>query len=228
MNNLFTKVSFLLLLLLSAFCGNTQEKIVHGVVTAFDSIPLINVEIKVQSTKQIVKTDTLGRFSVVCNEKDKLKVTAEGFYSEKAAVKNQTKVVAVNLQLKEGEKAREYAIGYANVADRDKLNAIASLSSDEIEFGQYTNMYDLIRGKFAGVQIINGEVVIRGIKANGNSAALIVVDGVSRNGSVLSALSPSQIKSISIIKDGSSSIYGIKGANGVVVIEKKKGGNDIN
>ncbi len=56
MNNLSIKVSLLLICVLSVLYGNTQEKIVHGVVTAFDSIPLISVEIKVQSTKQVVKT----------------------------------------------------------------------------------------------------------------------------------------------------------------------------
>lgn len=227
MNTLIIKVAILILVMLSALSGNTQEKILHGVVTTFDSIPLINVEIKISSTKQIVKTDTLGRFSVVCSEKDKLKIYAEGFYSEKVVVKDQTKIVAVNLKLKEGEKAREHAIGYAQVADRDKLNSIASLNSDEMQFGQYANMYDLIRGKFAGVQVMNGEIVIRGVKANSNSAALIVVDGISRNGSVLSALSPSQVKSINIIKDGSSAIYGMKGANGVVVIQTKKENNNF-
>lgn len=223
MNNFTKKVSVLLLFLLSVLCGYTQEKIVHGVVTTFDSIPLISVEVKVQSTKQVCLTDTLGRFSIACNEKDKLKVNAEGFYPQKVEVKNLTKVVAVNLKLRDGEKARDYAIGYTRVSDHDKLNSLASLNSDELDFSQYANIYDLIRGKFAGVQIINGEIVVRGIKPSGNSAALIIVDGVSRNSSVLSALAPSQVKSINVIKDGSSSIYGIKGANGVVIIEMKKG-----
>lgn len=219
---------FLLLLGISCNSLKAQDKILHGQVSVFDSIPLVNVQVKIKSTKQIVFTDSLGRFSAVCNSKDQLKFEAEGFYTEKLDITKQAKYAAVNLRMKEGQKAREHAIGYTTVTDRDKLNSIVSLNSDEMEFGNYATMYDLIRGKFAGVQILNGEVVIRGIKANSNSAALIVVDGVTRAGSVLNSLSPIQVKSINVIKDGSSAIYGMKGANGVVVIETKKGGNADN
>lgn len=220
-------VSCLFLLVLGVSCNSVkaQEKILHGVVTVFDSIPLVNVHVKIKSTKQVIYTDSIGKFSAVCNSKDQLKFEAEGFYAEKLDITKQAKYAAVNLRLKEGKKAREHAIGYTTVSDRDKLNSIVSLNSDEMEFGRYANMYDLIRGKLAGVQIINEQVVIRGIKANSNSAALIVVDGIARNGSVLRSLSPMQVKSINVIKDGSSAIYGMKGANGVVVIETKKGGD---
>jgi TonB-dependent SusC/RagA subfamily outer membrane receptor len=56
-----------------------------------------------------------------------------------------------------------------------------------------------------------------------NSAgALVVIDGVTRPGSILWTLSPTQIKSINVIKDGSSAVYGINGANGVIVVETKR------
>lgn len=203
-----------------------QDKTVHGTVAVFDSIPLIGVEIQVKSTKQVTQTDSLGNFYAFCNSTDRLKITADGFLTEKVDVSKQTKYIAVNLRLKGGNKAQEHALGYARVNDRDKLNAIASINSEEMEFGRYASMYDLLQGKFAGVQVINGQVVIRGIKANSNSAALIVVDGIQRNNSVLSAISPTQVKSVNIIKDSGASIYGMKGANGVVVIETKKGGKE--
>lgn len=227
MNNLLTKTSYLILVVFFALSGFAQERIVHGVVTAFDSIPLINVDVRVQSTKQMVKTDTLGRFSVACNSKDKLKFSANGFITDNVKVKQQTKIIAANLKLKQGEKAREYAIGYTRVSDRDKLNSLATLDNDDLDFSQFATMKELIEGKFAGVRVINGEVIVRGVKPTGNSGALIVVDGVSQNKSVLSALAPSQVKSINIIKDGSTSIYGVNGANGVVVIVKKKGSDLI-
>ena len=56
---------------------------------------------------------------------------------------------------------------------------------------------------------------------NSNGAALLVINGVTRPGYVLWTLSPTQIKSINIIKDGSSAVYGMNGANGVVVVETK-------
>jgi len=87
-------------------------------------------------------------------------------------------------------------------------------------------MYELIRGRFAGVQIVSGEIIIRGVNSiNSSSAALIVLDGVPVSSSVLNSIPPVQVKSINILKDGSAAIYGSRGSNGVVLIETKKGGD---
>jgi TonB-dependent SusC/RagA subfamily outer membrane receptor len=224
MNTRFFKTLPLLAALFFALITNAQEKNIHGVVTTFDSIPLIDAEVKVRSTKQTVLTDTLRRFSAAVNPGDRLKVTATGFFNQKVKLKEKTKFAAVNLKLKPGDKAREYAIGYGHVSDRDKLNALASLNSDDLDFSQYSNIYDLIKGRFAGVQVVNGEIIIRGINSiNSSSAALIIVDGVPVDGSALSSIPPVQVKSINVIKDGSSAIYGSRGANGVVLVETKRG-----
>jgi len=222
------KKIFALFIVLAAVCvsifATAQDRVIHGVVTTFDSIPLIDAEIQVRSTNQTVLTDTLGRFSVAVNSKDRLKVSANGFFNQKVKLEEKTKVVAVNLKLKPGDKNREYAIGYGHVSDRDKLNALASLNSNDMDFSQYSNIYELIKGRFAGVQVVNGEIIIRGINSiNSSSAALIVVDGVPVDGSALSSIPPIQVKSINVIKDGSSAIYGSRGANGVVLIETKRG-----
>lgn len=222
-----TKIFFpviLLAVVCSAFLSNAQERLVHGIVTTFDSIPLIDAQVKVISSKQTVLTDTLGRFSVSTNPKDKLKVSAAGFFNQTVKLDEKIKLAAINLKLKPGEKNREYAIGYGHVSDRNKLNALASLNSGDMDFSQYSNIYDLIKGRFAGVQVVNGEVIIRGINSiNSSSAALIIVDGVPVDGGALSSIPPVQVKSINVMKDGSSAIYGSRGANGVVLIETKRG-----
>lgn len=219
------KLSFAVLFITSfSLSGNAQDRVLHGVVTTFDSIPLINAEVKVKSTGQTVFTDSLGRFAVPVNQGEKLKVKAQGFYNQKVKLEEKTKYAAVNLRLKPGEKNREYAIGYGHVSDRDKLNALATLNNNDVDFSQYSNIYELIKGRFAGVQVINGEIIIRGINSiNSSSAALIVVDGVPVDGNALNTIPPVQVKSINVIKDGSSAIYGSRGANGVVLIETKRG-----
>ena len=222
--SLFSIIVFVFLFV--SVTGNTQEKLISGRVFTFDSIPLINANVKVKSTKQVVTTDTLGNFYVSCLPDDVLKVSANGFISNKVKLKPNTKLALINLELKPGEKNREIAIGYGHVKDSEKLNAVANLNSDDMDFSKYSNMYELIRGRFAGVQIVNGEIIIRGLNSiNTNSAALIVVDGVVLSNSVLNSIPPVQVKSINIIKDGSSAIYGSRGANGVVLIETKKGGD---
>lgn len=219
--------SMLLAILLVSTNLYAQERMVHGIITTFDSIPLIGASVKVQSTKHVVLTDSLGNFSVSCKNDDKLKVSAHGFYNQKVKLTGKIKFAAINLKLKPGEKSREVAIAYGYVNDADKLNAVASLNTDDLDFSQYNNIYELIRGRFAGVQVSNGEIIIRGINSiNSSSAALIVVDGVPMGASALSSIPPVQVKSINVIKDGSSAIYGSRGANGVVLIETKRGGDN--
>ncbi len=206
--------------------SNAQDKVIQGIVTTFDSIPVIGAQVKISSSKQTVQTDTLGRFTAQVEDNDKLKVSAEGFFKQKVKLTDKVKFVAVNIKLKPGEKNREIAIGYGHVTDRNKLNALSSLNNDDVDFSQYSTIYELIKGRFAGVQVSNGEIIIRGINSiNSSSAALIVVDGVPTNESVLNSIPPSQVKSIDVIKDGSSAIYGSRGANGVVLIETKRGGD---
>jgi len=203
-----------------------QDRMLHGVVTTFDSIPLIGAEIKVKSTGQELVTDTLGRFSAPVVQNEVLKFKANGFYNQRVKLEDKTKFLAVNLKMKPGEKNREIAIGYGYVSDRDKLNAAAMIDNSDFDFSQFTDMYELIKGRFAGVQVQNGEIIIRGPNSfNSSNAALIVVDGVPSPGDILSTIPPIQVKSINVIKDGSSAIYGSRGANGVVLIETKKGGD---
>lgn len=205
---------------------NAQEKLINGRVFTFDSIPLINANVKVKSTKQVVTTDTLGNFYVSCLPDDVLKVSANGFLTERVKLNPNTKLALINLKMKQGQKNREIAIGYGHVKDLDKLNAVANLNSGDMDFSQYSNMYELIRGRFAGVQVVNGEIVIRGLNSiNSSSSALIVVDGVPANSDVLRSIPPIHVKSINIMKDGGTAIYGSRGANGVVLIETKKGGD---
>ncbi|MFW6259780.1 MAG: TonB-dependent receptor plug domain-containing protein [Tangfeifania sp.] len=212
-----------LAMLLTSF-ASAQDRTIQGVVTTFDSIPLVDAEVQNRSTKQTVLTDTLGRFHLPVEDGNKIRIRAKGFYNERATIKEKIRYVAVNLKMKPGEKNREYAIGYSTVSDRDKLNALAQINKNDIDFSQYSNIFELIKGRFAGVQVMNGEIIIRGINSlNSSSAALIIVDGVPVDNSVLNTIPPVQVQSINVIKDGSSAIYGSRGANGVVIIETRRG-----
>ena len=219
-------ILFTLSFVFFTFQLTAQERIIHGIVTTFDSIPLIEASVTVRSTKQTVLTDALGNFSVGCDYEDKLKVTANGFYNQNVKLKSNTKFAAINIKLKPGAKSREHAIGYGHVSDADKLNAVASINKDDVDFSQYSDMLEVIRGRFAGVQVVGGEIIIRGVNSiNSSSAALIIIDGVASDYGVLNSISPIQVKSINVIKDGSAAIYGSRGANGVVIIETKRGGD---
>lgn len=217
-------LTFYLLFILSGV-SYAQERTIEGFVSTFDSIPLIKAEIKVLSTKQTTLTDSLGQFEVSCSFKDKIKVSAYGFATRKVKLNEKTKIVFVNLSLKPGVKNSELAIGYGHVSDRDKLVAISSLQSEKDNFSNYSDMYQLIRGSFPGVQVKGKDIIIRGANSVNNSGtALIVVDGAMVDSGVLDRISPFDVKSIDVLKDGASAIYGTRGTNGVVLITTKKGG----
>jgi TonB-dependent SusC/RagA subfamily outer membrane receptor len=206
-----------------------QDHVIRGVVNTLENIPLIGAEIKVVSTKQSVLTDSLGNFVVNCNPKDKLKVMARGFYTQNVKVNENIKLMAVNLKLKPGEKQQEYAIGYGYISDKDKTTAVAGFNMNRNTYSRYRDMYDLIRGQVPGAQVTNGEILIRGGSNSfqGSSAALIVVDGVVSDSDILSTIKPIEVKSIDVIKDGASAVYGSRGANGVILIETLKGGDEL-
>jgi TonB-dependent SusC/RagA subfamily outer membrane receptor len=220
----YFKLVLIGLLILPFSNSRAQEIMIRGVVTTFETIPVVGAEIKVKSTEQMVKTDTLGRFSVVVSSKDKLKVTANGFNTANVKLNDKTKAVSVNLKLKPGEKGKAYAIGYGHVLDEEKLNAVAQLNTNEVDFSKYRTMQEAIAGRIPGVQFRGGGIIIRGnASISGPTYALIVIDGVTSDASALDRINPSDVKSINVIKDGSSAIYGAKGANGVVVVETKSG-----
>jgi len=221
---------FLVLIFIGSFVFG-QDKTLVGKITVFDSIPLIGVDILVKSTGQKIQTDTLGRFLVMCNPEDKLVIKAEGFYTKKVNVEKGIRVLFVNLSLKSGSnnlnKAERYAnIGYGSVNTKSLTNAVSTLNNSDIDFSMYTDIYDLLRGKFSGVTVQGNEIIIRGPKTlqgvEGNSA-LLVVDGIIVSQQDFAIISPLDIQSVDVLKDGSSSIYGSRGANGVVIVETKKG-----
>lgn len=204
--------------------GFGQNHIIHGMVHTLDSIPLIGAKITVKSTKQSVLTDSLGRFVIVCNADDKMVIRANGFYNQSVKVTEKIKFAAVNLKIKPGKQQREYAIGYGSVTEKEKSGAVDNLAENDRIFSRYNNVVELIRDNFSGVQVVEGEIIIRGSSTfQGSDAALIVIDGVISDNDILNILSPIQIKSIDIIKDGGTAVYGSRGANGVVLIETKKG-----
>ena len=214
-----------LLIILFAFNAQAQERTVKGIITAFDSIAIHGATIKAKGTKQEATSDSLGNFSILCEQNDKLKVSARGFFNQNVTVEKDKNYAAINLRLKAGSKNLEMATAFTNISDRDKLVALASKSADELDLSIYSNIFEAIQGKFPGVRVQGTDLIVRGTGSiSGPTPALIVLDGVVTQGAALNALNPATVKSINIIKDGSSAIYGSRAAFGVVEITTKKPG----
>jgi len=126
-------------------------------------------------------------------------------------------------------------VGYGSV-DRDGMvSSVATVDGDDNDLIQPRSVADMLRGRVAGVTVIDGpggsvQIRIRGRRSfNSSSEPLYVIDGLIINmpDGILTGINPNDIDSISVLKDaGATAAYGSRGANGVVVIKTKRGGTD--
>jgi TonB-dependent SusC/RagA subfamily outer membrane receptor len=198
-----------------------QTRVLYGRLTTFNTYPVQNVEITSKKGKSATASDSLGQFSIVCMEDDVINIKPKAFRPVKKRVKPDTDSLVINLIFLDSKKNREIAVGYGYVKESDLLYAVSNLQQENNEYCYYDDVFDVIQGRFAGVWVENGEVIVRGSNSmTGSNAAIFVVDGIIVNS--VDWLIPCDIKSISILKDGSAAAYGSRGANGVVIIETIK------
>ncbi len=115
----------------------------------------------------------------------------------------------------------EVNVGYGTVKKRDLSHPVSSLQVKGNEVRTYRDMYEYLEGRVAGVVVTTDKrIVIRGVNTiNGSSDPLIIVDGAECQD--LSTINPNDVKSVDILKDSAAAIYGVRGANGVIVITMK-------
>ena len=198
-----------------------QTRVVHGVLTAYNKYPVANIEITAKKSKATTQSDSLGNFSIVCKEKDVIKLKPETFKMVSRNVDKNTDTLRINLVFMDSKKNRDLAVGYG-----DMTFAAEHMEQENNEYCNFNNIYELLKGKFPGVQVDGStgsyRVFVRGSQSiNASNEVLFIVDG-SPSGNV-SSLHPCNIKSISVIKDGMTSMYGARGANGVILVETKRG-----
>jgi TonB-dependent SusC/RagA subfamily outer membrane receptor len=204
-----------------------QTRVVHGVLTAYNQYPVANIEVRAQKSKSSTMSDSLGHFSIVCLEKDVIKIKPETFKTVSRKVDKSTDTLRINLVFMDSKKNRDLAIGYGYMAKEDLTFAADHMQQENNEYCNFNDIYELLKGKFPGVSVdgTSGNYVVRirggNQSINSSNEVLFVVDG-SASASI-SGISPCDIRSIDVLKDGMTSIYGTRGANGVILIETKRG-----
>lgn len=207
---------------------HAQTRVIYGKLTAFNMYPLQNLEVKTKKSQAMVKSDSLGLFSIVTNMEDKITIKSKAFKTVVRKVDEETDTLFINMIFIDTKSNRQIATGYGYMDEQDLNYAVSHLTQENNEFCNYTNIFDLIKGRFPGVTVnvtpIGGAVFIRGgTSINMSNEALYVVDGGPT--SDINYLHPCDVRSIDVLKDASASIYGTRGSNGVVVIETKRGNN---
>lgn len=227
----------LLILFLILFCGLSlqgfsQGREISGKILDEDAMPLPGVSIQVKNTQKGVVTDFDGNFNLNVSQGDNpvLVISYLGFISQEVVLGDKNYVEVV---LKEDLQSLDEVIvvGYGTQKKANLTGAVSQVDSETIENRPITNMSSGLQGLMPGVTVTGasgapgnngGTIQIRGIGTWGNSSPLVVIDGVP--GGSLDILNPNDIESLSVLKDAaSSSIYGVRGANGVILVTTKKG-----
>ncbi|HAM99764.1 MAG TPA: SusC/RagA family TonB-linked outer membrane protein [Marinilabiliales bacterium] len=221
---LFT--GFFLCLLLPSFA---QVK-VTGVVTEESKQPLPGVSIVIKGTTQGTITDFDGKFALDVNEGESLVFSFIGFQNQTVVITSANTKLDIVMVSDVIGLDELVVIGYGTQRKGDVTSAVVSVKADDFTTGKIQDAAELIKGKVAGLSIVNSSgnpndtssIMLRGITTVlGNISPLILVDGIE--GSLLTA-APENIASIDVLKDASAAaIYGTRGANGVIIITTKSG-----
>ena len=222
--------------LLSAIlmCGlglQAQSITVTGTVMAADEPdPVIGASVMVKGTTVGTISDFDGNFSVEAQVGSVLQISYIGYKTQEIKVSG-TQPLKITLQPDNVQLDEVVAIGYGTMKKSDLTGAVTSVSTEQLLKAPVSGLDQALQGRAAGVTVTSGSgqpgesatIRIRGIgSATGQNDPLYVVDGVITGD--IKWLSPTDIKSMEILKDASAAaIYGSRGANGVILITTKSG-----
>ncbi len=221
----------LLLVLISMLCFSqvNAQQTITGKVVDNNNNPLPGVAVQVKNTIRGTFADINGNYNISATGTDTLIFKMVGMATQEIGVGNRS-TINVKLLASATELGNVVVVGYGTQKKLEVTGAVSQIKGDEIIKEPSINPVSALQGKVAGVQIVNSgqpgaspEIRIRGMgTVYGNANPLYVVDGVWYDN--ISFLNPADIASINILKDAASeSIYGIRAANGVVLITTKKG-----
>ncbi|MBN8851618.1 MAG: SusC/RagA family TonB-linked outer membrane protein [Sphingobacteriales bacterium 50-39] len=222
----------LTLLLLSAhdFAQTTGRKITGRVTETGTGQPVAGASIAVKGSRNAVISNNDGVFSIVVNTGEVLEISSVGHGLKTVKIQAETNDLTIQLDQSIAKLDDIVVVGYGVQKSKAVTGATAHVKGEDLAKLNTTNALQALQGQAAGVNITSTsgqpgggfKVNIRGVGTIGNANPLYVVDGVITND--ITFLNPSDIASVDVLKDAASSaIYGINGANGVVLITTKGG-----
>ena len=208
----------------------TQQKqsMVHGKVMDANNQPLPGATLLVKGSTRGVTTDIDGSFEIEVSPEDVLIVQFLGMQDQEVKVGNQ-KTIVVILKEQTDELDEVTVVAYGKQKKASVIGAISTITADEVQV-PVAKLSTALAGQMAGIVSIQrnaepgsgADFWIRGISTFGaNNTPLILVDGIERS---LDLVDPEDIASLSILKDATATaLYGVRGANGIVLITTKRG-----
>lgn len=209
-----------------------QGKQISGtVVNSVTKEEMVGVSVVVKGTKTATRTDANGNFTIHVPYADATLIFSYiGFQPQQIDLKGAS---TANIQLVEDTKALQeiVVVGYTTQKKENVTGAVSTITSKDLVQSPTANINNMLAGRLPGLVanqysggepgVDRSEIFIRGKGTYGNQSPIIIVDGIERD---MSYLAPDEIETFTILKDAASTApYGIRGANGVIVITTKRG-----
>jgi len=225
----------LLLIIFSVFAINTEGQkpgkkiiITGNVVDANDS-PVQGASLMVDGKYSKISTDDKGFYKIrVKTSSEKLGVFTLSSGLKEAKIEGETNInfILDKYIRQQPEKSNnsdqeeEVNTGYSSIKRKNLAEQVNKLDPSDSDYNSYTSIYEMIKGRLPGVEVSGKSIRIQGANSfNGSTEPLFVVDGFAVPS--IDYINPQEVKSIEILKGASASVFGSRGANGVILITLK-------
>lgn len=195
-----------------------------------EAIPYVKIIQK--SNNKPFLSDGKGFFQIQVSDLNTeiLVFSAMGYQKLEVPLMGKTNLTVVLLEVAQDTKD-VVVVGYGTSKTKELTGATSKVKGEDLEKMNMTRMDQALQGQVSGVTVSSNSgspggsanIRIRGLSTFGDNDPLILVDGVVYDSEGLNALNPSDIKSINVLKDATAGIYGVRAANGVIIVETKNG-----
>ena len=224
------KIRLLLFLFVSSTLTmySQQNQVSGTVLSSEDNLPIVGANVLLKGQNSGTSTDFDGNYQISADKGAVLVFSYIGFETQEVILAGQ-KSIQIVLAPNTAALDEIVVIGFGTQTKKEITGAVSVIGAETIEKLNPTRVEQALQGQVAGVNITtssgapgaNANIRIRGVSTNGNSSPLILVDGNPIGN--LAALNPNDIKSVNVLKDATAGIYGVRAANGVILIETKSG-----
>ena len=229
--NCFSRLYLIVSFSIIAFSVSSQSIVVTGTVIDETKEGMPGVTVKVEGNDKGTTTDLDGKYLINVDDKtNKLVFSFIGYKKQIIQVNDQTRI-DIQLQVSSESLDEVVVVGYGKTTVKELTGATVQVKGASVERLNIPRMDQALQGQVSGVTINtnsgspggSSSIRIRGLSTFGDNDPLILVDGVVYDSEGLNALNPGDIESINVLKDATAGIYGVRAANGVIIIETKKG-----
>lgn len=205
---------------------HTEQNVITGHVLDKNGTPLVGVSIIIEGTTNGTTTNTDGSFRLKANTGNVLTVSYLGFETTKVAVTAGRNAYEITLQESTEVLDDVVVVGYGVQKKASITGAITNISGKALKVNSTVNTSTALAGTIAGInsRMSDGRPgATTKISIRGMDSPLYIIDGVQRTEAQFNNIDANDIESVSILKDASAAIYGLRAANGVVVVKTKSG-----